>query len=189
MLNISKIPLQRKIDEFSERKLARASIKGNSEAYAELMKFHKNYLYKIAYSYINDEQKALDILQETAYKGLLNIKKLREEKYFKTWITRILINIAIDYSRSESNLVYLEDETVFIENEKNLSIESKLDLYDAINRLRDNYKMVIILKYFNDMTEEQVSNIMDIPINTVKSNLRRARLQLKDILKEDEIYE
>ncbi|MGL5694377.1 MAG: RNA polymerase sigma factor [Peptostreptococcaceae bacterium] len=47
----------------------------------------------------------------------------------------------------------------------------------------------MILKYFNDMTDEQVASTMDIPINTVKSHLRRARMQLKNILKEGEIYE
>jgi len=75
MLNVSKFPLQRTRKEFSEIKLAKASIKGDSKAYTELVKFYKNNLYKIAYSYTKDEQKALDIFQETTYKGLLNIKK------------------------------------------------------------------------------------------------------------------
>lgn len=189
MLNISKFPLQRTRKEFLEIKLAKASIKGDSKAYTELIKFYKNDLYKIAYSYIKDEHKSLDIIQETTYKGLLNIQKLNEAKYFKTWITRILINIAIDYSKKESNIVYLEEETTLVEKEKNVSVEEKLDLYDAIDMLREHYKMVIILKYFNDMTEEQIANSMDIPINTVKSHLRRARLELKDILKDGEISE
>lgn len=190
MLNVSKISLPSTRNEFSKIKLAKASIKGDSKAYTELVKLYKNDLYKIAYSYIKDEQKALDILQDTTYKGLLNIKKLKEAKYFKTWITRILINIAIDYSRKESNITYLEEEEAFLmKNEKSISIEEKLDLYDAIDMLRENYKMVIILKYFNDMTEEQVANTMEIPINTVKSHLRRARLELKDILKDGEVHE
>lgn len=189
MLNILRFPLQRTTKETSEIKLAKASIKGDSEAYSELVKLYKNDLYKIAYSYVKDEQKALDIIQETTYKGLLNIKKLKEAKFFKTWITRILINIAIDYSKKESNLVYMDEETSLIEVEKNISIEEKLDLYDAIDMLRENYKMVIILKYFNDMTDEEVANTMDIPTNTVKSHLRRAKHELKNTLKEGEIYE
>ncbi|MGL5347974.1 MAG: sigma-70 family RNA polymerase sigma factor [Peptostreptococcaceae bacterium] len=188
MLNVSRFPLARSRESL-EIKLAKDSIKGDSKAYTELVKLYKSDLYKIAYSYVKDEQKALDILQETTYKGLLNIKKLKEATFFKTWMTRILINIAIDYSKKESNVVYLEEEHKLIQNEKCVSIEEKLDLYDAIDSLRENYKMVIILKYFNDMTEEQVASVMDIPINTVKSHLRRARLQLKEILKEGEIYE
>lgn len=185
MLNIFKIPLQ-KSREISEQDLVKVAIKGDSDAFTELIKIHKVSLYKIAYSYVKDEQKALDILQETVYKGLINIEKLKEVKYFKTWITKILINISIDYSKKEEKTVYLE-ETIVSENHKNISIEDKLDLYDAIDMLRDKYKMAIILKYFNDMTDEQISKSMDIPVNTVKSHIRRAKEEIKQILKEGAI--
>ena len=55
-----------------------------------------------------------------------------------------------------------------------LQQNEKVDLYDAIDKLRDKYKMVIILKYFNDMTDEQISNNMDIPINTVKKSFKKS---------------
>ena len=168
MVNIIKIPLQRKRKKSTEIELVKASIKGDSISFTELMKLHKVSLYKIAYSYVKDEQKALDIIQDTTYKGLLNIKNLKNPEFFKTWITRILINVSIDYTKNE---------------------DEKVDLYDAIDKLRDKYKMVIILKYFNDMTDEQISNNMDIPINTVKSHLRRAKEELKQFLKEDYLYE
>jgi RNA polymerase sigma-70 factor (ECF subfamily) len=64
-----------------------------------------------------------------------------------------------------------------------------LDLYNAIDILRDNYKTVIILKYFNDMTIESIANVMDIPENTVKTYLRRAKENLNKILKEDYLNE
>ncbi|WP_373600227.1 sigma-70 family RNA polymerase sigma factor [Paraclostridium bifermentans] len=185
MLNILKIPLQ-KIRKNSEQDLAKAAIRGDSDAFSELIKIHKASLYKIAYSYVKDEQKALDILQETVYKGLINIEKLKEAKYFKTWITKILINTSIDYSKKEEKIVYIE-ETILSEDHKNISIEDKLDLYDAIDMLSDNYKMVIILKYFNDMTDEQIAKNMDIPINTVKSHLRRAKEKIKQILKDGDL--
>lgn len=189
MINILKLPLQRKIKKSSEIELVKASLKGDSDAYTELIKIHKASLYKIAYSYVKDEQKALDILQETTYKGLINIKKLNEPKFFKTWITKILINVSIDYSRKEENLIYLDEKTPLAQKQNNITIEEKLDLYDAIDNLRDKYKMVIILKYFNDMTDEQISKNMDIPINTVKSHLRRAKEELKQILKEGDLNE
>lgn len=188
MIHLLKLPLQRKSKDISESQLAKLSIEGDSEAFSQLMKLHKVSLYKIAYAYVKDEQKALDILQDTSYKGLLNINKLKDAKFFKTWITKILINISIDYTKKDSNIVYLE-ETLLNKSSENLNIEEKLDLYDAIDKLRDKYKMVIILKYFNDMTDEQISNNMDIPINTVKSHLRRAREELKQILKESDSYE
>lgn len=65
-----------------------------------------------------------------------------------------------------------------------ISVDEKLDLYNAIDLLRDNYKTVIILKYFNDMTIESISKIMETPENTVKTYLRRAKDSLGKILKE-----
>lgn len=189
MIHLLKLPLQRKSKDLSEIQLAKLSIEGDSEAFSQLMKLHKVSLYKIAYSYVKDEQKALDILQDTAYKGLLNIHKLNEAKFFKTWITKILINVSIDYSKKDSNVVYLDDDVLVNKSTDSIDIEEKLDLYDAIDMLRDKYKMVIILKYFNDMTDEQISSNMNIPINTVKSHLRRAKEELKQILREDDLYE
>ena len=161
------------------------AIKGDAESFSELIKIYKVYLYKIAYSYVKDEEKALDILQETTYKGLINISNLKEFKFFKTWITRILINVAIDYSKKEDKIIYLNKDMVLASKEKNISIEEKLDLYNAIDSLKEQYKMVIILKYFNDMTIEDISFNIGMPINTVKSHLRRAKGQLKQILKGD----
>ncbi len=189
MVNIIKIPLQRKRKESMEIELVKASIKGDSISFTELIKLHKVSLYKIAYSYVKDEQKALDIIQDTTYKGLLNIRNLKNPEFFKTWITRILINVSIDYTKNEDKIVYLDEEIPLVENSDSITIDEKVDLYDAIDKLRDKYKMVIILKYFNDMTDEQISNNMDIPINTVKSHLRRAKEELKQFLKEDYLYE
>ena len=86
MVNIIKIPLQRKRKEYTEIELVKASIKGDSISFTELIKLHKVSLYKIAYSYVKDEQKALEIIQDTTYKGLLNIKNLKNPEFFKTWI-------------------------------------------------------------------------------------------------------
>lgn len=189
MIGILKIPLGGKIKDSSEIELAKASIKGDSDAFTELVKLHKVSLYKIAYSYVKDEQKAMDILQEATYKGLINIKKLNNPQFFKTWITKILINVAIDYTKKDANVLYLDEKMPLVAKSDTVTVEEKVDLYDAIDRLRDKYKMAIILKYFNDMTDEQISDKMGIPVNTVKSYLRRAKDELKHILKEGEINE
>ena len=118
-----------------------------------------------------------------------NVDNLKNPEFFKTWITRILINVSIDYTKNEDKIVYLDEEIPLVENSDSITIDEKVDLYDAIDKLRDKYKMVIILKYFNDMTDEQISNNMDIPINTVKSHLRRSKEELKQFLKEDYLYE
>ncbi len=130
---------------------------------------------------------ALDILQESIYKAFVNIKKLKKKSVFKTWITKILINECINTIRKNAKVTYLNND-ILIKNES-ISIDEKLDLYEAIDKLRDSYKTVIILKYFNDLSLKDISYIMEIPENTVKSHLKRAKNDLSKILKEDFLNE
>lgn len=176
-------------EEPLEVTLAKKAKAGDSAAYTELYKTYNEYLYKIAFSYVKDENKALDIVQECVYKGFLNIHKLKDPSIFKTWITRILINSAINYIKSDNKIVYLNDDSKFVEKNENVSLEEKIDLYDAIDILRENYKIAIILKYFNNKSIDEIAEIMNIPSNTVKSYLRRAKESLSKILKEDYLNE
>lgn len=65
-------------------------------AFLELMRRYENYFIQMAYRYVKNEQDVMDLIQELAYRGLLNIHQLKEPKYFKTWMTRILINLAMN---------------------------------------------------------------------------------------------
>lgn len=167
--------------------LIKKAIYGDKQSFSELIKKHKGYLYRTAYSYVKNEDDALEILQECTYRALLNIGKLTNPNYFKTWITRIIINCSIDFIKKEIKVAQFNDEVVI--NYEEVYLEEKLDLYNAIDLLRDNYKTVIILKYFNDMTIENISTVMDIPENTVKTYLKRARDILSKILKEGYLNE
>ena len=176
MEKIISLPWQKIKEEPLDITLAKKAKNGDSDAFTELYKIHKIYLYKIAYSYVKDENKALDIMQECAYKGFFYIHKLKNPNIFKTWITRVLINVAIDYLKKESKIIYLDNDSSIACDEKDISLEEKMDLYNAIDTLKDKYKTVIILRYFNNMS-------------TVKSHLRRAKESLSKILKEDYLYE
>lgn len=189
MEKIISLPWQTIKEEPLDITLAKKAKNGDSDAFTELYKMHKIYLYKIAYSYVKDENKALDIMQECACKGFLNVHKLKNPNIFKTWITRILINVAIDYLKKDSKIVYLDNDSSISCNEEDISLEEKMDLYDAIDTLKDKYKTVIILRYFNNMSIDDIARTMEIPSNTVKSHLRRAKEALSKILKEDYLYE
>ena len=160
------------------------SIKTNCASFEKLLLQYKSYLYKVAYTYVKDKQVALDILQETSFKAWLNIHTLKDEEKFKPWITKILVNTALNYIKKESKVIYMEDENSIIYSEKSISLEEKLDLYDAIDLLKPKYKTVIILKYFDDMKIEDISYVLNTPENTVKSHLKRAKESLSSILKE-----
>jgi len=170
-----------------ETRLIKKAISGDKQCFSELIKKHKIYLYKTAYTYVKNEEDALEILQECTYRAMINIGKLKNSEYFKTWITRIVINCSLDFINKRNGIFSLNDE-VKIEP-INVSIDEKLDLYNAIDLLKDDYKTVIILKYFNDMTIENIARVMEAPENTVKTYLRRAKDSLSKILKEDYLNE
>lgn len=184
ILRFRRKSLEYKDEESIEEGLIKKSIKGDYDAFGSLIKIHKEYLYKMAFIYVKDRETALDIMQETIYKSFRSIESLRNSKYFKTWITKVLINIAIRTIEKDSKLVYLEDDNVLIDKVVQTNREENLDLYNAIDMLKKEYRVVVIMKYFNDMTSYEISKTLNISENTVKTQLSRAKKKLKVILRE-----
>ncbi|EHK2356784.1 sigma-70 family RNA polymerase sigma factor [Clostridium perfringens] len=182
-MSISYLDIDRK-NKLNEIKLIKESMKGNKESFGILIKNNKEYLYKMAFLYAKDEQDALEVIHETVYRAFLNIEKLKKAKFFNTWITRILINVSIDFLKKKGKNEMLDESTPIIKEKCEISTEEKLDLYNAIDLLNDNYKTVIIMMYFNDMKIKDISKVMETPENTVKTYLRRAKQALGEILKE-----
>lgn len=170
------------------KKLATKAKHGNVDAYGKLIEYYKEYLYKTAMLSVENEQVALDMVGDCILNGFQKIKSLKEPKYFKTWITRILYNLISDYYRNKQ---YTEDiDNVQIAEPENIVGQAeKLDLYQAIDALSEKYKTVIILKYFDEMKISDIAYIMDIPEGSVKAYLHRAKEELKHLLTEVNLYE
>ena len=92
-------------------------------------------------------------------------------------------------NRKNSKIEQLDEGYNVIGHIETVSLEERIDLYNAVDLLKDNYKTVIIMKYFNDKKIKEIAEIMSIPENTVKTYLTRARVELKKILKENYLYE
>ena len=165
--------------------LVKKAIKGDRNSFKELINIYFDRLYKEAYLRCKYEDDAKEIVQETIYKAYKNINTLKEPKYFKTWISKILINVANDYLRKNGmiDLNHKEDDYICeVHNDNN--VEVKIDLYNAIDELEDKYKDAIILRYINDLKLEEISIILDRPVNTIKTHLRKAIKDMKNLLKE-----
>lgn len=147
-----------------------------------------NKIYRLAFSYVKNEHDAEDIVNESVRRALDGIEQLRNEEFLGTWFFRIVINTSNTYLKSKSKLIYL-DEIV----EDSLTAEDKYqdtDLYDAIMKLDSKYRIVIILKFYEDMTIERISEILDENISTVKTRLYKALKKLRlEIDKEDMLDE
>lgn len=159
--------------------LVRKAIKGSKSAYRELIAAYQVYLYKTAFLYLKNEADSLDAVQECVTRGLLGIEKLKQPQYFRTWITRILLN-CIWQDKRKSQTVSLDEYTE--KGVENYLIEEKIDLYDAIDSLKEQYKTAVILFYFQELKIKEIARIMDISEGSVKVCLYRAKKQLKDLL-------
>ena len=166
-----------------EERLVKKAMRGNVDAYGKVVDIYKEYLYKMAWLYVRNEDLALDIVQDSILKGFRSIRSLRKARYFKTWMTRILINTAGDALRKNTGIYSLE--TVGdVPGGGTEKIEERMDVYEAIGRMEKHYRSVIILKYFEDMKLAEIAEILQMSEGSVSAYLTRAKRELKKYLKE-----
>lgn len=161
-----------------EAKLVKKAIKGNATAFEELLVLHSERLYRTAYLYAGNRDDALDIVQETSCKAFLAIGQLKNEQYFLTWLTRILIHCAYDVLKKKKKEMPVE-KLVDLPSNSDDKVAENLDLMEAISLLKAQHRMAIILFYYHDLAISEVARMMDIPENTVKTYLQRGRKELK----------
>ncbi|MFE8702931.1 sigma-70 family RNA polymerase sigma factor [Cytobacillus sp. FJAT-54145] len=159
--------------------------KGNAQAFQELIEQEKVKLYKMAYIYMKNEHDALEVFQETVYKTLVSIKSLKEEKYFSTWVTKILINTAIEFLRKQKKIVPMEKEVL----DRNIqpfqtAVVEQIDLLASIKGLEEKYKSVLLLRFYKDYSIKQIAELLDCPEGTVKTNIHRGIILLREKIKE-----
>jgi RNA polymerase sigma-70 factor, ECF subfamily len=166
-----------------EKKIKKVK-KGSKQAFQDLIQDEKNKLYRMAFIYVKNENDALDILQETIYKAFISIHSLKDPQYFSTWMMKILINNSLDFLKKRDRVIPFEK----VEDQKNhqyQKMEEKMDLIEAIKKLDEQYKTVIILRYYRDMTIKQIAEILQCPEGTVKTNIHRGLQKLKITLGEE----
>ena len=169
--------------ELSEYETINLAIKGDKKAFEIVIDKYKEYIYRIAFMYTKNEHDASDVYQETIYKAFLNIEKLKNPEFFKTWIVRILINNTKDRIKKESKTVLYDTNEYLIES-KAYDLDSNIDLYEAIDKLSGNQKTAVLLRYISDMKIDEIAKVMECTENTVKSHLYRGIKNLKKELSE-----
>lgn len=145
--------------------------KGDETAFFQIISEQKKQLYRVAYSYLKNEQDALEAIQEVTFRAYKNIKKVKEPKFFATWITRIMINYCVDELKRKKRLLLqeYEDNNSIIENHDN-----RIRVQEALQQLEPKYQEIIILKYYQDLTIEQIAENLGRPTGTVKTWLNKA---------------
>ena len=166
----------------NEKKI-KQSIRGDREALLFLLNQEKEKLYRAAYSYVRNEADALDVFQQTVLLAIESVHQLREPKYFTTWLMKICINASLSVLQKHKNVILIDEFKFNTLSTEIATSDEKLDLLDAIYGLDEKYKTVLLLKYYEDLTFEQIAEVLGEPIGTVKSNGKRALAKIKKTLK------
>ena len=187
--------------------LLKKSMKGDNDAFGELILKYENFVYNTVYHAIGNREDAFDVSQEVFIKAFRALKNFRGDCKFSTWLYKIAMNASKDYIREKSKrrTISLSDWT----DEENGNrppdiIEDSIDakpeesyernetrdsVRKAIANLSEDHRTVIVLRDIEGYSYEEIADMLDLEIGTVKSRISRARNAVKENLKEWNIYD
>lgn len=167
--------------------LIRAAQSGDRDALVSLLREIETHVYRTAYYILGNEQDAMDAAQEALIRIYTKIHMYEEKALFKTWVQRIVTNICIDKFRKARPTVSIEEHDMVFASQKNVEDEVissyvAQDIQQAIDKLPEHHRTVVVLRYMQDFSYNEIADCLDLPLNTVKSYLFRARQQLQTLL-------
>lgn len=186
-----------------EQRLAKLASKGDRTAFEQLVELYKEKIYYLAFRMLGNRQEAEDIIQETFIRVYKNLHKYDQTQKFSTWIYRIATNLCIDRLRKRKASYSLDAEmsdgdgldgydrieSQEITPEKQLLItETQTQIRDAIDKLPEKYKSVVVLRYLHDMSLQEISDILHMPITTIKTRIHRGREFLRRKLNYEQFF-
>ena len=170
---------------------------GDQRAYADLMQRYKDSIFFMVLKMVNNKDDAMDITVTAFAKAFENLEKYRPDYAFSTWLFRIATNGSIDFIRKkkiQTTSIHTlsgdggEDKTFEIRSdvlnpeETSIKKQQTEQLKEIIDKLPLRYKTLIILRYFDELSYEEISLQLDLPLGTVKAQLFRGRDLLHNIL-------
>ena len=178
--------------------IRRALENGDTTAYNELLKLYRDPLYFMLYEKVNDKELAKDLTIESLGKAFNKLHLYTPTYTFSTWLFTVARNHCIDYLR-KNRLTTISIDKIILNSEgkassldmksSDLNPEQKLEkkqriamLRQVVDSLKPNYRTLVKLRYFKEMTYDEIAIKLDIPIGTVKGQLHRSREQLFKIM-------
>ncbi len=180
------------MDSSQERQLVARAGKGDTDAFAGLVRAHAPYVYNLALRLLRDPLEAEDLSQETFLRAWRALPRFRAEARFSTWLYRIAANLC--YNRLpglREELATLDpDEEISIPDERQhvggilLSQELQAHLHEAIAELPDSYRLLVTLRHLQGMSYAEIAEATQMPLGSVKTGIFRARRRLQEALAE-----
>ncbi len=169
-------------------------LKGDREAFAEIVELYQDVLYRVCYRMLGNKYEAEEIAQEAFVRAFINIHTFDPNRKFSTWLYRIGTNLCIDRIRKKKPDYYLDAEVAGTEGlnmysqiasteelpeQELLKMEMQDRVQYEVSRLPDKYRTVIVLKYMEDLPLQEISEILEMPLGTVKTRIHRGREALR----------
>jgi RNA polymerase sigma-70 factor (ECF subfamily) len=172
-----------------DAELIRSAQNGDREALVQLLESIEHSVYRTAFYILGNEHDALDASQEALIRIYTKINTYQEKAKFSTWVQRIVTNVCIDKFRKKKETVSIDQHELTLYDFQNVEQEVERadvaeEVREAIKRLPEHQRTVVTLRYLQDLSYGEIAEVMNMPLNTVKSYLYRARQQLQELLHE-----
>ncbi|MBU9720176.1 MULTISPECIES: RNA polymerase sigma factor SigW [Bacillaceae] len=173
--------------------------KGDQQAFSELVEIYKDKVYQVAYRMLGNAHEAQDVAQEAFLRAYTNLETYDINRKFSTWLFRIATNLAIDRIRKKKPDFHLEDQVAGTEDlnyysqiatdealpeDQVVKFEMQEWVQNEIMMLPPKYRSAIILKYMEDLSLKEISEILNLPVATVKTRIHRGREALRKRLRD-----
>ncbi|WP_141434443.1 RNA polymerase sigma factor SigW [Bacillus sp. 03113] len=180
------------------KKRIKQVLKGDQNAFGEIIEIYKDKVFQVCFRMLGDRHEAEDIAQEAFIRAYVNISSFNINLKFSTWLFRIATNLCIDRIRKKKPDYYLDAEVAGTEGltmysqiaaETSLpeddveSLELQETIQKEISKLPEKYRSVIVLKYIEELSLNEISEILDLPLGTVKTRVHRGREALRNQLR------
>lgn len=184
--------------KIANSELIKKAIEGDESAYRSLLENYRGAIFNLLYKMVRNKEETEDLVQEAFMKAFSALPSFNEEYAFSTWLYKIAINNCIDHMRKKRLKTYSINKPVQSKDgelgrefpdtsmspDKSILTKERSSLIEAaIAELPENYKVAIILRHTEEKSYEEISQILNIPLGTVKARIFRAREMLKKKLK------
>ncbi len=182
-----------------DTRLIHEALRGNQGAYKQLMRKYHDQIANVIYRVIHQKEHVEDLTQEVFIKAFGSLKSFNEEYAFSTWLYKIATNSSIDFIRKkklntfsidkpvaldESDYTFELPDSTYEPDRHIIQRQRSILLDDAINRLPEKYRRVIILRHREERDYSEIAKILKLPIGTVKAHIFRARELLYKYLRD-----
>ncbi len=176
-----------------EAEVIKKVLAGDRVLFGRLVERYQDRVYSLAMHVLRDPHLAEDVAQEAFLRAFQRLDQFRGESGFSTWLYRIAVNTCWEYLRKSSRVVPRdapdgeEDGAVLVGGlpsveERAVEAEQKALLWRAVERLPDDYRVAVVLRYVDDLSYQEMARILRVPVATVGSRLHRARMMLAQML-------